>query len=87
MMFVTGSGRSTAAKSFWFSQLERKKKATMHMRLDQFVGEQSEQPSEDYSLDSQQHSWGRQAGRAQQQVVLIAMLPERTAVEGYAVLS
>ncbi len=41
----------------------------MHMRLDQFVGEHSEQPSEDYSLDSQQHSWGRQGGRAQQQVV------------------
>jgi hypothetical protein len=50
-------------------QLERKKKATMHVRLDQFVGEQSEQPSQDYSLDSQQHSWGRQGGRAQQQVV------------------
>lgn len=49
-------------------QLDRKKKATMHMRLDQFVGEQSEQPSEDYSLDSQQHSWGRQGGRAPQQV-------------------
>lgn len=41
----------------------------MHMRLDQFVGEQAEQLSEDYSLDGQQHSWGRQAGRGQQQVV------------------
>ena len=59
----------------------------MHMRLDQFVGEQSEQPSEDYSLDSQQHSWDRQGGRTQQQVVLMAMLAARTAAEGNALLS
>jgi hypothetical protein len=52
-------------------QLERKKKSIMRMRLDEFVGERAEQPSDSYSPDSQQQgAWGRQEYHVQHQVQL-----------------
>lgn len=51
-------------------QLERKKKAMMRMRLDEFVGEQPEQHSEANGFDNQQQAWGRRDSRSYQQVLL-----------------
>lgn len=58
------------------ARIERKKKAMMRLRLDEFVGEQPEQQGDAYHLHSQQQAWGRRDTYSHQQDD--RLLPRRT---------